>query len=146
MKKTTNAIQAHYMIAKANVKTLEEQVDKMELAYITAHAITNADGSTPTKSWHITDDAVFNTMMNDIGDALNETGICAAQQALHDAEDALIRYGLSIMPKIYSAEKKTLEDYCFGLNGHYVHLDVREKFIDLTFKLDVSTVPLLENL
>lgn len=89
----------------------------------------------------IDEDEVFETMMAEIGGELDALGLPEAEKALRKAEDALICYGLSTMPASYAKERKLLENVCFGLNGDYVHLDKREQILDVTFRLDVRTVP-----
>ena len=135
MAKTTNKYQENYMAAKAMVETIEEMQKDIERKYIKDNDIKDADGSTPEFIWHLMDEAIFEKaneeccqIIVDMGleDDLNE-----ARDILKKAEDALIAYGLSLAPagvrKTLSEEAK--KNYC-----------TRQKILDLTIKLDVSTV------
>lgn len=137
--KRTNIQQKNYMMAKALVDTLEAEADKIEKAYIAQHGIINPDGIVPRKIYCIEDEAAFDQANEATAPAIDALGIYEARQLLREAEDDLIRYALSIIP---AKERQVLADRCFGRNGHYVHVDVREKVIGLVFKLDVSTAPI----
>ena len=56
---TTNSVQRAYMLAKAHLQTLREQEIEIEKAYIAAHGIHNADGTTPEAVYYIKDEATF---------------------------------------------------------------------------------------
>ncbi len=136
MKRTTNKIQREYMAAKALVKTLEEREKEMEQAYIAAHGITNPDGTTPARIYCIMDEAVFDKANEESSAEIAACGLeaeyNAAEDALKAAEDRMIKYGLSLAP---AGIRATLEK---GAKSNYT---VRQKLIDLVFRLDVSTVP-----
>jgi len=124
------------MAAKALVKTLEEREKEMEQAYISAHGITNPDGTTPARIYCIMDEAVFDKANEESAAEITACGLeaeyNAAQDALKAAEDRMIEYGLSLAP---AGIRATLEK---GAKDSYT---TRQKLIDLVFRLDVSTVP-----
>ena len=136
MKRTSNKVQREYMAAKALVKTLEDQQEQMERAYITAHGITNPDGSTPERIFCIEDEAAFDKANEEQAAEMAACGLeakyNAAMAALKTAEDRMIEYGLSLAP---AGIRSTLE------KGAKNSPATRQKLIDLVFRLDVSTVP-----
>jgi len=136
MKRTMNRPQRVYMTAKAHLETLEEEVKRIEQEYISAHEIKNADGTTPERIYCIMDEATFDRANEETGAEIVARGleaeINAARQTLTAAEDALISYALTISP---AGIRSTLE------RGAQKDYRVRQKLIDLVFRLDVSTVP-----
>ena len=138
MKKTTNRIQENYMKTRALVNALKAEEARIEQNYIREHGIVNPNGEIPTHIWCIEDEATFNRANEATAPEIDALGLSAAKKLLHDAEDELIHFGLSIVP---AKERKILTDRCFGLNGHYVRVDIREKCIDLALRLDISTLP-----
>jgi hypothetical protein len=138
MKKTTNRIQENYMKARALVDMLRAEETKIEQMYIREHGIVNPDGEILAHIWMIEDEESFNIANESIAPIVEMLGIPKAEKILHEAENDLIRFGLALVP---AKERQVLVDRCFGMNGHYVHIDIREKCIDLALKLDVSTIP-----
>ena len=136
--KTTNRIQENYMKAKAVVNALKASANAIEQAYIREHGIVSLNGTIPSHIWCIEDESVFNEANEAIAPATEALGLYEAGERLHDIEDNLINFGLALAP---AKERKVLTDRCFGLNGHYVHVDIREKCVDLALRLDVSTLP-----
>lgn len=135
MKSTTNKIQKAYMIAKARVQEIESRQEEIERKYIADKGIVNPDGSVPDYVWCMDDDAAFDKANEEVGALIAAAGLeseaKAARAALKSAEDRLIAYGLSLAP---AGVRATLE------RGVKQNADTRQKVIDLTFKLDVSTV------
>lgn len=135
MKSTTNKIQNAYMIAKARVHEIESRQEEIEKRYIREKGIVNPDGSIPEYLWCMDDDAAFDKANEDVSALIRAAGLesklNAARAALKSAEDRLIAYGLSLAP---AGVRATLER---GVTQNAV---TRQKVIDLTFKLDVSTV------
>ncbi len=129
-----NKEQRAYAIAKAYLETLEAQARKIEHDYIIAHGIRNPDGTVPSEIYQIEDESVFDSANQGCA-CIDELGIYEARESLRAAEDALIHYGVALAPASVRAQ---LESVCFGPRRRY---DYRQKVIDLTFKLDVSTVP-----
>lgn len=136
MKKTMNQAQRDYMMAKARVEALEDQKEQMEQAYIAAHGIVNPDGSVPGRIFCIMDEAAFEKANEESAAEMTACGLEAeynnAEAMLRAAEDRLIEYGLSV---VLAGVRATLEG---GAKGNYA---VRQKMIELTLRLDVSTVP-----
>ncbi len=136
MKNTMNKIQRDYMNAKAFVKILEERQKEMERAYISAHSITNPDGSIPTRICCIMDESTFDKANEESSAEMVACGLeaesNAAWAALESAEDKLIAYGIVLAP---AAIRGTLAR---GAKSNYT---IRQKLIDLVFRLDTSTVP-----
>ena len=136
-----NKQQKAYMIAKANLDTIKELANEIERKYIAEHNITNANGEIPTAIYCIDDDEIFDKANEETAPEIEALGITAAEKALRAAEDALINYGLSIMPTVNANEREILRNYCFGLNGYTFRLKVRNQVIDLAFRLNTRTVP-----
>lgn len=135
MKGTTNKVQRAYMIAKARVQEIESQQKAIEKKYIADNIITNPDGSTPEYVWCIDDEAAFDKANSELSALIIaaglEDGLNAARAVLKTAEDRLIAYGLSLAP---AGVRATLE------RGVKQNATIRQKVIDLAFRLDVSTV------
>lgn len=135
MKKTMNKIQRAYMVAKARVQEIESRQEEIEKKYIADNGIVNPDGSTPEFLWCMDDDAAFDKANKEVSALIAaaglESGLTAARSDLKAAEDRLIAYGLSLAP---ASVRATLE------RGVKQNAATRQKLIDLTFKLDVSTV------
>lgn len=135
MKKTMNKIQRAYMVAKACVQEIESRQEEIEKKYIADNGIVNPDGSTPEFLWCMDDDAAFDKANKEVSALISaaglESGLTAARSDLKTAEDRLIAYGLSLAP---ASVRATLE------RGVKQNAATRQKLIDLTFKLDVSTV------
>lgn len=137
MKNTTNRYQRNYMLAKALVDGLKDQEKAIELAYIVKHKIVNPDGHTPTGIFDIDDGPTFDTANEAVAPEIDALEIYEAEKALWKVEDQLIEYALSIAP---AKEREILRKPCFGLDGDYIHVDIREKVLGLALKLDASTV------
>lgn len=136
MKQTMNKAQRDYLDAKAKFEALVAREKGMEQAYIAAHGIVNPDGSTPERIYCIDDDTAFEQANVEFPAQVAACGLEAeydtARVALRAAEDRLIEYGLSLAPV---SVRGTLEQ---GMKEKHA---VRQKLIDLTLCLDVSTVP-----
>ena len=136
-----NKQQKAYATAKAQYEALEDIAHEIERKYIAEHNIVNADGEVPAAIYCIDDEEVFDKANADTAAELDALQTWKARKALDTAEDALINYGLSIMPVANTAEREKLRNYCFGINGATLRLKIRQQVIDLTFKLDTRTVP-----
>ena len=130
MKKTTNKFQRAYMVAKARVQEIESRQEEIEKKYISDKGIVNPDGSTPDFLWCMDDDAAFEKASEECSALIVAAGL--ARDDLKAAEDRLIAYGLSLAP---AGVRATLE------RGVKQNAAIRQKVIDATFRLDVSTVP-----
>lgn len=135
MKKTMNKSQRAYMIAKARVQEIESRQEEIEKKYIADNGIVNPDGSTPEFLWYMDDDAAFDKANEAVSALISaaglESGLNAARADLKAAEDRLIAYGLSLAP---ASVRATLE------RGVKQNATIRQKVIDATYRLDVSTV------
>lgn len=132
---TTNSIQRAYMLAKAHLQALEDQEAEVEQAYIIAKGIRNADGTIPERVYCIDDMETFDRANEETSAKIEGSGlwadILAARETLKAAEDAMIAYGISIAP---AGIRATLE------RGVKKSLKTRQQMIDMTLRLDVSTV------
>lgn len=123
-----NKQQKAYAIAKAAYETALHEQEAAEREYIEKNGIKNSDGTVPRRSYNIDDEVAFDEAMK----ALEQYEInrSNAFQTLIAAEDALIEYGLSIVPTGIAETLRGAKD----------NLKYREKIIDLTFRLDAKTV------
>lgn len=130
-----NTQQKNYAIAKAYLQTCEAEEAESEAKYIRDHGITNPDGTTPAKLWHIEDEAVFDQACEDYDgseyDLSDQTW--KAKQQLKRAEDELINFALDIFRRIYPIQADTLE-------AHRNDWNTREKLLDVAFRLDTRTI------
>ena len=135
MKKTMNKTQRAYMVAKANIQEIDSRKDAIEKKYIADKGIVIPDGSTPEYVWCIDDEATFEKANSELSALIISAGLedelNAARAALKTAEDRLIAYGLSLAP---AGVRATLE------RGVKQNATIRQKVLDATFWLDVSTV------
>lgn len=135
MKRTMNKAQRDYLEAKTRLEALEERQKQMERAYIAAHGIANPDGCTPERIYCIDDEEAFEKANEEFSAQVAACGLEAehndARSALKAAEDRLIEYGFSLVP---AGIRGTLEQ------AAKVKRTVRQQLLDLTLRLDVSTV------
>lgn len=135
MKRTANKFQRAYMVAKACVQEVESRQEVIEKKFIADNGIVNPDGSVPEFLYCMEDDAAFEKANAEcaalIASAGLEEELNAARAALKAAEDRLIAYGLSLAP---AGVRATLEKAVRN------NAATRAKVLDLTFRLDVSTV------
>ena len=132
--------QRDYTLAKARFASVKEAKAQAERDYIAANSITNPDGDIPEALWMIDDDAMFEQALNAIGETHGQD-VIAAESLLTEAEDALIRFGLGIMPPLLAKERTTLENACFGLNGSIRNYTTRQNLVETTMLLDARTIP-----
>ena len=130
-----NFQQAQYTVAKTLVETLHAEERRITNEYIAANKIVNADGSGPKDIYDIADEEVFETVNYASATVIEETGlldeILAAREQLKIAEEALIAYGLSLIPE---------KDRAILQAGCKKNITTRNKVIDLAYHLDTSTV------
>lgn len=133
---TMNNLQTSYAIAKATVDAIHASIEQAESEYCAANNCTDEGGNPATRIYHIDDEIAF---------AAANSEFCAlhaqeyedsrkAETTLRSAEDALIAWGISIMPASMTAQAETLER---GAKSMYW---VREKLINLAFRLDHRTI------
>ena len=130
-----NKEQKNYAVAKAAYQSLEELLDREEKEYIKDKGILNHDGFAPEHLWTMDDEEAFNIHNEVFGKAVEKSGlqkkINEARESLKKAEDELIAFGISLAPK---TEQKVLESGCKK------SIRIREKMLDMAFRLDTSTV------
>jgi len=132
-----NKVQKTYAIAKSHYEACEESLKEYERAWIVKNGVKRLDGSVPNSLWQLCLDEE-ESMFLDYSERLdNDEGFWklmqdkrTAYQLLHDAEEALIDYGLSIAP----AGIREI------LDRNRCQAKTREKLLDLTFRLDPRTV------
>ena len=132
-----NKIQKTYATAKAYYETIEESIKEYERDWIIKNGIKRLDGTTPVHLWQLCLDEEENMFLDyserldndsDYQSLMDEKRI--ARKLLHEAEECLIDFGLSVAP---SGIRETLE------KGR-TNLKIREKLIDLAFRLDARTI------
>ena len=125
-----NTVQKNYMVAKALLGTLEDEMNEKEQEYIADRKITNPGGAVPNYIWCIDDMDIFDTANKEFAASIEKSGlwekILSAKLLLKESEDALIKYGLSLVPK------KEREILTRAARTNYA---TRKKIIDLTAKL-----------
>lgn len=132
-----NKVQKTYALAKAAYQLAKDEVKEYEHGFIIRENVRNKDGSVPKSVWALdTDDEDY---FDELCDKLYaEDGFKSLYEAetdafknLQAAEEQLIDFGLSLpMP---ASVRKTLSD-------HRKEYRVRDKLLDLTFRLDTRTV------
>lgn len=130
--------QKTYMLAKANFDVYKDREREIEQAYIAKHSIVNPDGTVPSCVIAIENEEVFERANEETCATCERSGLYEemeeARRILAEAENALIAYGLRILPAGLQKERETLEKAASR------SVATREKLIDLTFKLDARTV------
>lgn len=133
-----NKPQKMYLLAKANLETLQAQESELEQNYIKENNIVNLDGSIPRASWAIDDETTAEKAMDECSKLVEESGLWAeilkARDSLKEAEENLISFGLGLIPNKNKEERKILEK---AVKEDYT---TRLKVIDLTLKLDARTI------
>ena len=135
MKRKYNKFQEVYMMAKANLELLEEREGRIEVRYIADNGIVNQDGSTPERIYCIDDEVIFEKANAECSEIIEKSGlwgeILNAREILKEAEQELIKYGLSIAPK------KERDILTKAAKSDYV---TKMKIVELVMRLDASTV------
>jgi hypothetical protein len=130
-----NKIQRAYALAKAQYDAIKAENDRREAEFCAARGYVTEEGTPARHVWMIDDEAIFEAA-NDEFCEMNE-GNCneeiRAQEALRAAEDALIEWGLSVMPLGLKKERETLR------RESERNYTIRKKLIDLAFRLDART-------
>jgi hypothetical protein len=122
-----NAVQMKYLKAKASYMAAKEISDELEEAFMAAN------GRKEKHVWGIHDNyAEFERLCNEFCETYKDEDavLVRAKIALEKAENDLIAYGLSIIPKEYADILRSSKDH-----------KVRKEMISITIGVDVSTVP-----
>lgn len=127
-----NKQQREYAKAKAIAELTEQEHNKRMTQFISESGYINPDGTIPTELWKIENDKVFEFLCDkwDNSPFNNYSEVQKTQKALREAEEKLIDYALSIAP----------QPVVDVLNQNRYRWDIREKLLDLAFKLDTTTV------
>jgi len=128
-----NDIQKRYAEAKAVCDAVAQEQKENEAKFIQDSGYKNPDGSIPKVLYQIEDDSEFDRLCEEYeASTLNVCDrLVEAERVLRDAEDKLIDYGLSLAPKNVREVLGARRDV----------VSVREKLIDLAFRLDTRTLP-----
>ena len=132
-----NKIQMAYALAKAQHDAIKDENDKREAEYCAKRGYLTGEGNPALHVWMIDDETIFEAA-NEEFCRLNEQGgndEIKAREVLKAAENALIEWGLSIMPRGMAKERDTLRR-----EGERL-LKVRKQLIDLAFRVDARTIP-----
>ena len=121
--------QKNYMLAKAAVAMAEDNENAYEAKFLEER------GHSEPHCWQIDDNNVFESVIHELDDDAEYHRLFmetrAAEERLHEAEERLIDWSLDWVPK--SITEKVVP--------HRNEFSVREKLIDLAFRLDASTIP-----
>lgn len=130
-----NKQQRAYALAKARYEAACDAEKAAEAEYIKRHGLRNDDGTVPAAIYAIkcTDERFEEILQEmDQNGELHAVDMerTEATLALHKAEEALIEYGLALLPKKEAATLRRAKD----------RPKYRQQIIDLTFRLDTRTV------
>ena len=130
-----NKEQTDYIETKKALDALEAREKELEAAFVKSLGVVNEDGSVPSRTWAIDDDAIADQAIDDFGVLVKECGLwkelCEAKEAFQAAEERLVNYALSLIPC-----KKEREI----LTAASSNLKYRIQIIETVMKLDTKTV------
>lgn len=128
-----NNQQKAYATARANFEAISELSNKNEAKFISELGIINQNGSIPDRLFKIDDIDVFDSVCESfyLSPLCLDDEYKAAEKELRQAEDLLIEYALSLVPPNIAGVLRELSN----------SIQTRQQLIDLTFRLDSSTVP-----
>ena len=131
-----NRYQKAYALMRAQYEAIIQEHDKKEECFCKAREYKTETGKPASRIWMIDDEQIFNkvnaeycTLYSYHDDERNQ-----AADALREAEDNLIEWGLSIIPKNMVSYAETLR------LGAKTQLKIRKKLIDLAFRADVEVI------
>ena len=133
-----NAEQKAYALARAAYQLAKDEIKRYEQDFIVRENVHNQDGSVPDHIWAIDtgfDEDYFDALCDKLYAEDAFQALCNAEteayKNLQAAEERLIDYGLSLpMPENI---RQTLQE-------HRKEYKIRDKLIDLAFRLDTRTV------
>jgi hypothetical protein len=132
-----NTQQKAYTLAVAHFAAVKAEQNAAESAYCKEHNLTNKHGHPVRFIWMLDDETMFEQANADFC-ALHpefEQEYNTAHAALYSAENALIEYGLSLMPEIYKEKRETLR------KAANERITARMELIKHIMSLNTSTVP-----
>ena len=132
-----NTTQKNYTLAAAHFAAVKAEQNAAEAAYCKEHGYTDDEGKPATAIFRIDDPVLFDCATADF-DTLHpefEGQYNTARNALKAAENALIEYGLSIMPEVYKEKREALR------KAASERITARMELIKYVMRLDASTVP-----
>ncbi len=129
-------VQSAYALAKAYHDTIKAENDQREADFCRARGYVTEEGNPALHVWMIDDESIFEAA-NEEFCAVNEQNgqeEINAREVLRAAENALIEWGLSVMPLGLKKERETLR------RESERNYTIRKKMIDLAFRLDARTI------
>ncbi|MGN0269064.1 MAG: hypothetical protein ACI4CX_00045 [Candidatus Weimeria sp.] len=129
-----NKQQMEYLKAKKALSYEDRQQQKNEREFLRVNGYRNQDGSVPEEIYLYDNDAKFDQCWAEfeVSEYNHYALVREAQARLHKAEEGLIDYALSLMPAFATQYKLELEK-------ERNNPKIREKLIDLAFRLDPGT-------
>lgn len=135
MARKYNSQQARYIAAQSLFNLMENTIKHEEEKFLKIKGVVNPDGSVPKRLYAVDNEALFDLYNNEFASLITESGLwdeyLHAKDELKQAENELIAYALSIIPKKIS---KTLSE------SARINCVVREKIIHTVLKFDTSTL------
>lgn len=131
---TLNRYQANYIAAKAAVEAHKEAVEEVFMNYVRKHKLKDDTGKIATVSYAVADNAEFEKMLSDLEGQFGEDDENLSRELgenLDKAEDDLIMWGLSLIPKTHKREMEVLKRNTIGENKNYA---IRQEMIEITMK------------
>lgn len=127
--------QARYMVEKAACEASDEAANEYEEKWCSGHGYKDAKGKCAKHIYMIDDEMLFEKACAEIEKDGSYTALLAECKrratALHEAEDRLIEWSLSFVPKGLRA----------ALLPHKNEYRFRTKMIDIAFRLNPASIP-----
>lgn len=135
MARKYNSQQARYITAQSLFNLIENTMKHEEEKFLNLKCVVNPDGSVPKRLYAIDNEELFDLYNNEFASLITESGLLDeylhAKDELRQAENELIAYALSIIPKKIS---KNLSE------SARINCMVREKIIETVLKFDTETL------
>ena len=133
-----NAEQKAYALARAAYQLAKDEIKRYEQDFIVRENVRNQDGSVPDQIWALDtefDEDYFDALCDKLDSEDAFKALCDAEteayKNLQAAEDRLVDFSLSLpMPENV---RRTLQE-------HRKEYKIRDRLIDLAFRLDTRTV------
>jgi hypothetical protein len=121
-----NKIQRAYIKAKAIYEITNDQINRLEADFLASRS------RNEKHLYEIDDDSMFDRLNIEFSEVFKDeyAALVKARTDLKQAENDLIAYGLSIIPKKYADILRSSRN-----------IKVRQKMIDLASRIDTGTVP-----